>query len=110
MLVALQYVVTADYHPPASAEDTLLLSLNQGDIVEILDNSINGKWFVRAQSGAGGGGGGGGGVTHGWFPSALLELMEKAEGEEDVDGGKKGWVQITAGMCWSVCVCVSYVS
>lgn len=82
-------MVKEDYHPPPSTEDSLLLSLKQGDIVEILDNSINGKWFVRAQSGAGA-------ATHGWFPSALLERVERADGEEEVDG-KKAWIQITAG-------------
>ena len=35
-------------------------------------------------------------MTHGWFPSALLEKVDRGEGEEEVDG-KKGWVQITAG-------------
>ena len=86
LLSSLQYEVKENYHsslPP----DSLTLSLKQGDIVEVLDNSIDGKWFVRAQSGKEG-------VTHGWFPSSLLERVNR--GEEDVDG-KKGWVQITAG-------------
>ncbi len=83
----MQYVVKSDHHP-APAEDSLLLSLNQGDVVEILDSSINGKWFVRAQSGSGG-------VAHGWFPSTLLERVERG-GEEEVDG-RKPWIQITAG-------------
>lgn len=84
-----QYVVKEDYHP-SPVEDSLVLSLNEGDMVEILDNSISGKWFVRAHSNSGG-------VAHGWFPSSLLERMEgDAEGDE-VDGKKGGWVQITAG-------------
>ena len=75
-----------------TSQDELGLSLSRGDVVEILDNSINGKWFVRAQTGEGGG------VSHGWFPSELLERVQK-EGEEEVDVGKKAWIQLTAGKC-----------
>ena len=82
-------MVKEDYHP-APPQDILTLSLNQGDIVEVLDNSIDGKWFVRVQSGTEG-------VAHGWFPSDLLERVEKEEGEDEVDG-KKAWIQITAGV------------
>jgi hypothetical protein len=82
-------VVKEDHHP-SQTEETLLLSLNQGDVVEILDSSINGKWFVRAHSVSGA-------VAHGWFPSDLLKRVEKGRAEEEVDG-RKPWVQITAGM------------
>ena len=87
----LQYVVKADHAPSDPSQDNLLLSLKRGDSVEVLDNSINGKWFVRAHSGSGG-------VAHGWFPSNLLERADRGGviGEEDVDG-KKSWIQLTAG-------------
>lgn len=88
----LQYVVKED-HRPSQTGDNLLLSLNEGDVVEILDSSINGKWFVRAHSGSGG-------VAHGWFPSDLLERLQKGGEEEEVDG-KKSWIQITAGIAVS---------
>lgn len=41
-------------------------------------------------------------MSHGWFPSDLLEPVEK-NGEDDVDAGKKSWIQITAGERVYVC-------
>ncbi len=86
----LQYVVKEDYHP-TPPQDSLLLSLNRGDVVEILDNNIDGKWVIRARTKNGG-------VAHGWFPSKFLERMDGGGEEEEEVDGKKGWVQITAGM------------
>lgn len=83
-------MVKQDYRPPVDQDiHSSVLSLSQGDVVEILDNKINGKWFVRARSESGA-------MSHGWFPSALLERVVDSE---EVDGGKKTWIEFTAGAC-----------
>ena len=77
-----QYQVKEDF----ISEGEHPLTLAAGSVVEVLDNNIAGKWFVRTVGGA---------LDHGWVPSAILE---KIGGGDDVDfGGKKKWVQITAG-------------
>jgi len=80
-------VVKEDFHPKPIAAGEQPLSLNKGDIVEVLDNSIEGKWYVRTKSNT---------LStkpgHGWIPSSFLEKFET----ESTDG-RKGWVQITAG-------------
>ena len=86
-----QYQVKEDFHPtPLSPPPNTPLSLTRGDFVEVLDNSINRKWYVRTV--------GRSKVEHGWIPS---EILEHTAGEEEPDlGGRrtaKGWVQITAG-------------
>jgi uncharacterized protein YgiM (DUF1202 family) len=69
----------------------MTFSLSKGDVVEVLDNNIEGKWYVRTL----------GGSQHGWVPSALLEritLNESHGGGEDMTDGKGGhWVQIARG-------------
>ncbi len=54
--------------------------------MEVLDNNIDGKWFVRTV---------GGRVDHGWVPATVLE---KLPGDDSVDGRSQKWVQITAGV------------
>ena len=77
-----------DFHHTPSSTDDIVLSLSKGDIVEVLDNNIDGKWYVRTQPAEIAGT-----MDHGWVPSSILEPIET----DSTDGGKKGWVQITAG-------------
>lgn len=53
--------------------------------MEVLDNKMDGKWYVRSLKGSG----------HGWIPSSLLEHAHFG-GKEDTDG-KGQWVQIASG-------------
>ena len=79
--------MSEDYHS-SSGSEPFDLSLSKGDIVEVLDNSIDGKWYVRTI----------GGANHGWVPSSLLEHvpLEGSKGKEETDG-KGQWVQIASG-------------
>ena len=68
----------------------MTFSLSKGDIVEVLDNSIEGKWYVRTLRGS----------QHGWVPSALLEhtSLNESHGGDDMTDGKGGhWIQIAQG-------------
>ena len=76
-----QYQLREDY----ASTGEHAFSLGKGDIVEVLDNNIDGKWFVRTV---------GGKVDHGWVPSAILERIM---GEEEPDGKSQKWVQVAAG-------------
>ena len=82
-----QYIVKEDFHSLATSAGESSLALVKGDFVEVLDSSIEGKWFVRTRptllSTT---------TNHGWVPSSILERVDS----ESTDG-KKGWVQITAG-------------
>lgn len=82
-----QYVVKEDFHPPPLSLGEATLSLKKGDIVEVLDDSIDGKWFIRAQPVTSAGK-----MDHGWVPSSLLEKLDT-----DSTDGKKGWVQLGHG-------------
>ena len=82
-----QCQVTEDY---SSGSGHLTFFVSKGDIVEVLDNSIEGKWYVRTLSGS----------QHGWVPSSLLEHTPfiESHGSEDMTDGKGGhWVQIARG-------------
>ena len=86
--------MTEDYHSNmGSTSDLPNLSLSKGDVVEVLDNSIDGKWFVRSLSG----------TDHGWIPSSLLERipLERSGGKDETDG-KDQWVQIARGPLASI--------
>ena len=83
-----------DYHfSSGSSSESLTLSLCKGDIVEVLDNSIDGKWYIRTLSG----------VEHGWVPSSLLEHLtsEDSKGKDETDG-KGQWVHLASGPLNSV--------
>lgn len=83
--------VTEDYSSGSGSGGHMTFSLSKGDVVEVLDNNIEGKWYVRTL----------GGSQHGWVPAALLEpvsLIESHGGGEDMTDGKGGhWVQIARG-------------
>ena len=80
-----------DYHfNSGSGSEPLTLSLCKGDVVEVLDNSIDGKWYIRTLDG----------MEHGWVPSSLLERLTP-EGKDDTDG-KGQWVHLASGPLNSV--------
>ena len=106
--------MTEDYRPGEAD-----LPLSKGDIVEVLDNGIDGRWFVRTV--ARGGGANSKEEDCGWIPSGLLERLRldgssggSSEGDDEADAGggvkkkRERWVQITAGSCnfilqWNSC-------
>ncbi len=47
-----QYVVTTDY-PPEPSNDYLDQSFRKGDIMQVLDQHIGGRWFMCANMGGG---------------------------------------------------------
>lgn len=82
--------MSEDYSSGSGSGGHMTFSLSKGDIVEVLDNSIEGKWYVRTL----------GSSQHGWVPSALLEripLNESHSGEDMTDGKGGHWVQIARG-------------
>ena len=82
--------VTEDYSSGSGSGGHMIFSLAKGDVVEVLDNNIEGKWYVRTL----------GGSQHGWVPAALLEPLplNESHGGEDMTDGKGGhWVQIARG-------------
>ena len=90
----MQCQVIEDYHfSSGSGSEPLTLSLSKGDMVEVLDNSIDGKWYVRTLSG----------LEHGWVPSSILKRapLEDSRGKDETDG-KGQWVQLASGPMNSV--------
>ena len=80
--------VTEDYSSGSGGHMTF--SLSKGDIVEVLDDNIEGKWYVRTLRGS----------QHGWVPSSLLERLpinESHSGKDMTDGKGGHWVQIAQG-------------
>ena len=68
----------------------MIFSLSKGDIVEVLEDRIEGKWYVRTLEGS----------QLGWVPSSLLEHIpiDESRRSEDMTDGKGGqWVQIARG-------------
>ena len=68
----------------------MIFSLSKGDIVEVLGDSTEGKWYVRTLEGS----------QHGWVPSSLLEHIpiDESRRSDDMTDGKGGqWVQIARG-------------
>ena len=84
--------MTEDYHSSgsySSGSGHMTFFLSKGDIIEVLDNSIEGKWYVRTL----------GGSQHGWVPSSLLEHipLDESNGEDMTDGKGGQWVQVARG-------------
>ena len=64
-----QYQLTSDY----TSEGEHPLTLKKGEVVEVLDNKIEEKWFVRTLVSC---------PEAGWVPSTVLELMGRDETEQ----------------------------
>lgn len=61
------------------------IRLARGDVVELLDNSIEDRWFVRRTGPL---------LAHGWVPAHLMDPAE----ETDFGPSKKNkWEKITSG-------------
>lgn len=76
-LPPLQFQLARDY-----SSDDRSFTVKKGDVVEVLDNKIEEKWFIRTLSSN---------PTAAWIPSSVLEPI----GKEDTDG--KSRTTITSG-------------
>ena len=74
-----QFQLSRDY----STSGDHPLSLKKGDVVEVLDNKIEERWFVRTQSAS---------PEAGWVPPTVLVPI----GKEETDG-KSSRAKITSG-------------